>query len=371
MCWMIVVAVIMNMLMPKVAARTAEGARNSFGLLGSMQRISQNEEGHLDAVNRLNFGVQFSPEKGSFTPEVANYNLLMVMDLPRFMQFETEKTCMTDEEGHCVNEQVCQQVTGRLDDQMRYGEADSKNMTCRYLSQLMTQLRASRVAISTKLMNVMMTEVGSLQDVAGTARNKRDTDGIVMPDARRTVLDAATNMTRVLEWLRRAAGARTHGQLQTRVTNALAEALKVVPTLANHSRIPAHMTDTQTVLTGQMNVSLDEVDNKMTQLAETYADGCNPDHPSGNMEHSRYVCSHLNGLLARFTNATATLQKRYEGMMKEMADVMGNEQPRDKRSARRNNPLKELELMLESVSSSVEYGFWKCSASLGLASQNF
>ncbi len=56
----------------------------------------------LETLERLNYGVSFSPITGMYTPTKATYNLMLVMDIPQIRATALPwKDCLLNEEEEC------------------------------------------------------------------------------------------------------------------------------------------------------------------------------------------------------------------------------------------------------------------------------
>ena len=343
---MFAIALTISALIPHAQTMTRHGDRSTEGLLGSNMEYPAFEETNLDTVDRLNFGAHFTPERGSFTPEVATYNLLLVLKMPTLMQIVTNEDCEKDDDGKCIQEKICEKMRENSSVQDINEETSSANVTCGHISRLMTQLRASRVAISTKLLTAMTTELRAFRDQADTGRQKRD---YYEPGV--TAVESIGTLRQVVALLQRAATANNNINRMATMSKALGELLEVVPALAGHTTANSRFRmDHPFLIHGTLNTSLSEVERKLDDLKAVYSEACDVNART----HEQYICSQLDGVLSRFANTTTAIQQRYQRMMADMTSVIKSTGDRNRRSTVDVKPVKETEMMLDSVASSLE-----------------
>ena len=74
----------------------------------------------LETVERMNYGISFSPIDGIYTPIEATYDLMLVMDVPIFDPENIPwKSCLKAVYFHCLNVDRCTFVDPKYNDSNR------------------------------------------------------------------------------------------------------------------------------------------------------------------------------------------------------------------------------------------------------------
>ncbi len=103
----------------------------------------------LKSVERMNYGVSFSPIDGVYTPTEATYNLMLVMDVPMFDPENIPwKDCMEDVFFNCFNANMCALMDPDFDRLTRFNEA---NATCRLLGKFVEHIQQTRNEVAVDL----------------------------------------------------------------------------------------------------------------------------------------------------------------------------------------------------------------------------
>ncbi len=127
----------------------------------------------LETVERMNYGVSFSPIDGVYVPTEATYNLMLVMDVPMFGDPDAMwQECLTDPDGKCVDPDMCDMITPGIIARNRTSE---QNQTCDMLHKFVDHLQKTRGRIAKGLLARLWAYVGASTAHLGLNDRKRQT----------------------------------------------------------------------------------------------------------------------------------------------------------------------------------------------------
>ena len=127
----------------------------------------------LETIERMNYGVSFSPIDGVYVPTEATYNLMLVMDVPMFGDPDAMwQECLTDPDGKCVDPDMCDMITPGISVRNRTSE---QNQTCDMLHKFVDHLQKTRGRIAKGLLARLWAYVGASTAHLGQDDRKRHT----------------------------------------------------------------------------------------------------------------------------------------------------------------------------------------------------
>ncbi len=127
----------------------------------------------LETVERMNYGVSFSPIDGVYVPTEATYNLMMVMDVPMFGDPDAMwQECLTGPEGKCVDPDMCDMIAPGVAISNRTSE---QNQTCEMLHKFVDHLQKTRGRIAKGLLARLWAYIGASTTHLGLEDRKRQT----------------------------------------------------------------------------------------------------------------------------------------------------------------------------------------------------
>ncbi len=104
----------------------------------------------LETVERMNYGVSFSPIDGTYTPTEATYNLVLVMDVPMFNASKVPwKSCLPGPDGKCINMDMCELLTPNT---VAANRSVEQNQTCLLLDKFVSHLQKTRSSVARDLL---------------------------------------------------------------------------------------------------------------------------------------------------------------------------------------------------------------------------
>ncbi len=156
------------------------GGQERTGLrYGQLQPENNGENSQYDTlktVERMNYGVSFSPIDGVYTPTEATYNLMLVMDVPQFRPKGIPWwKCVKDANSTCLKMDMCLYLAPRVAPQNRSGQT---NHTCTLLRGFVENVQRTRGGIAKGFLNRLRAYVELSAEYSGNetpVRKTRDT----------------------------------------------------------------------------------------------------------------------------------------------------------------------------------------------------
>ncbi len=148
---------------------------NKQGMTETAGRQTDNNNG-TDFVERMNYGITFSPIAGMYVPTEATYNLMLVLDISMFGAASNMswKTCVPNTNGKCRGDDLCEIMTPGIASMNRTTE---QNHTCSILGNFVGQLQSTRREVANSLMQRLKTYMKlteELVQIDKSDRSKRD-----------------------------------------------------------------------------------------------------------------------------------------------------------------------------------------------------
>ncbi len=157
-----------------------EGRRNKMKLKNDKKPLEEGERTNyaLDAVERLNYGVSFSPIDGVYVPTEATYNLMMVMNVPMFKATSQQwQKCLPGAYSGCALTDMCRLITPA--DVLPINRTAEQNQTCVLVDRFIAHLQNTRGSVATNLLDRLKAYIQLSTATAkmdNGVRSKRDTE---------------------------------------------------------------------------------------------------------------------------------------------------------------------------------------------------
>ncbi len=123
----------------------------------------------LETVERMNYGVSFSPIDGVYTPTEATYNLMLVMDVPQFKADNIPwKRCLRGLYFGCYSDMdMCEYLAPK------YNGSAEVNQTCMLLNKFVSHLHKTRSNIGRDLLTRLRSYVELSADYVNNPAKRR------------------------------------------------------------------------------------------------------------------------------------------------------------------------------------------------------
>ncbi len=313
-----------------------------------------------NSLERLNYGAILTPIQGSFSPEVATYDLLFVIQTPSLISITADMTpsCENSNNENCNAHKLCNFLSLTDDDHTNVvNDVDldtedpnsiARNDTCTYLRTLLEQAQATKMAVSLELLQNFATQFRLISDLSDEnsnrfARSPASESHYMRSDTldedhsshqhhespsfhdHLTISRAILNLTTALQELQDSRDTLADERItRQRLIRVIYQTSTTLAALQKFVNLEAQLGNT--TINTHDSLPLKDIRHKIYNLELAYRTECTPRKPTLDRTYingtSTFACSLIQDILHKFTNISNTVTRKMDEQLAEIGRIL-------------------------------------------------